>query len=936
MKRKTKTKPVTAPGEGPLDRFLDAGKNSITEENNVEETAAGSEEGAVALSYSDVVKSPNKNSLGTTVRNVFATSASGSGVKRTRSAERLERRGLSLTPVVSTDGNSFRLSSDESPASKASKTGDDDVFLDQDNILRAKADLYKPDEDGDSPSWDPAGDIGPSYTGEVSPVVEVLPGIVPLAVPAGDSSNMEEGSDGVGDAVRLHIRTMVECEFDELRAEVKKANANAAAALAEIMKANQSLESGSLQTKVINMLEKFDKSHRENVHETVQLAVQKEREQTEQRLTQLDNFYQARFQTQDKIIREVEEFDRKFIGLEGKVDNIPDMIKGAAATEVKRSLNTDILAPIDDLGSKYSEMAKRLDRCEKSGDLQSSNQRLALAEAERKRRELEIQVKELQEKVDSLSLGGGPTAGAHSCNISSQDAETLMRSHNQTNDLYYCNSLSISGFNDIEGRGVYQRAKKILSLDNLTGIVNNVKEIKFIEAPDGKVSLRLTYYKHGGLLQALRAIGTRFRSHGSLRLKYVQLTPDRFTEARKKWNVIATMWKRSGQIRSFSYVVINDQLMIQASTPGNSDSLFKLPVSEVPMETESGCDVCICPLGQPKPDYEDYSDTYRLDCGHAFHRICLQTWLLAGATGLSCPRCREVPQRFSNLDISCSACADRLGDRTFEDVLSQLRISHCGHLHFDDCILRHLQRQEGVDLGEDGRTITQDTVKQLLGGNTPGCRLCANLQADEPPMPSQLIRSIIVDSEHPTVAFYPQPQAANNVYRAGQPLPEVIEIPAGDRSGQGQASPLTGGNAQRLGRRQDRDRRRPAPPPPPPASSSSSSSQRRNNNRTQMLQTGARPRSNTRRSRRPSPPSDRPRRSSPVRPRRPSPTSARTRPPNRNLPPRDDTLAQILALLQRQEGDRRPRRDSGFNSRGTSRPVSPRVHFDEDGNNLDQ
>ena len=91
------------------------------------------------------------------------------------------------------------------------------------------------------------------------------------------------------DPVRLHIRMMVESEMEELRAEIKTAYAAASAACGKILHANQSLET-SFQTKIINMLEKFDRSHRENVHETVQLAVQKGREQTEERLTQLDQY----------------------------------------------------------------------------------------------------------------------------------------------------------------------------------------------------------------------------------------------------------------------------------------------------------------------------------------------------------------------------------------------------------------------------------------------------------------------------------------------------------------------------------------------------------------------------------------------------------------------------------------------------------------------
>ena len=125
------------------------------------------------------------------------------------------------------------------------------------------------------------------------------------------------------DPVRLHIRMMVESEMEELRAEIKTAYAAASAACGKILHANQSLET-SFQTKIINMLEKFDRSHRENVHETVQLAVQKGREQTEERLTQLDQYPevfiaqslasdndQDRFQRQDNSNWEVENVEFK-------------------------------------------------------------------------------------------------------------------------------------------------------------------------------------------------------------------------------------------------------------------------------------------------------------------------------------------------------------------------------------------------------------------------------------------------------------------------------------------------------------------------------------------------------------------------------------------------------------------------------------------------
>ena len=111
--------------------------------------------------------------------------------------------------------------------------------------------------------------------------------------------------------------------MEELRAEIKTAYAAASAACGKILHANQSLET-SFQTKIINMLEKFDRSHRENVHETVQLAVQKGREQTEERLTQLDQYPevfiaqslasdndQDRFQRQDNSIWEVENVEFK-------------------------------------------------------------------------------------------------------------------------------------------------------------------------------------------------------------------------------------------------------------------------------------------------------------------------------------------------------------------------------------------------------------------------------------------------------------------------------------------------------------------------------------------------------------------------------------------------------------------------------------------------
>ena len=100
----------------------------------------------------------------------------------------------------------------------------------------------------------------------------------------------------LSDAMKQNIKNAVEREMEQLRHDVQAANAAANAAYGEILQLNQ-------QTRMQNMLEKLNKSDQDYVHETVDLAVLKGREQTEERLTQLDKFYQARFQTQDKIIR---------------------------------------------------------------------------------------------------------------------------------------------------------------------------------------------------------------------------------------------------------------------------------------------------------------------------------------------------------------------------------------------------------------------------------------------------------------------------------------------------------------------------------------------------------------------------------------------------------------------------------------------------------
>ena len=112
----------------------------------------------------------------------------------------------------------------------------------------------------------------------------------------GGTPDKEASPDVLSDAMKQNIKNVVEREMEQLRHDVQAANAAANAAYGEILQLNQ-------QTRMQNMLEKLNKSHQDYVHETVDLAVLKGREQTEERLTQLDKFYQARFQTQDKIIR---------------------------------------------------------------------------------------------------------------------------------------------------------------------------------------------------------------------------------------------------------------------------------------------------------------------------------------------------------------------------------------------------------------------------------------------------------------------------------------------------------------------------------------------------------------------------------------------------------------------------------------------------------
>ena len=157
------------------------------------------------------------------------------------------------------------------------------------------------------------------------------------------------------------------------------------------------------------------------------------------------------------------------------------------------------------------------------------------------------------------------------------------------------------------------------------------------------------------------------------------------------------------------------------------------------MEVEQGprdvqCAIC-------SKDMQGHSK--RLECGHAFHDMCIKfAW---GHGPVSCPTCREVPvqtqratERLVRADGPCDGCYNESGTISEEEMNSERRISpKCGHLHLRRCFYRHLNteglffpgtNEEGEALG-----VNNEILAQLCISDAHGCAMCAVFNGSNSP-----------------------------------------------------------------------------------------------------------------------------------------------------------------------------------------------------------
>lgn len=452
-------------------------------------------------------------------------------------------------------------------------------------------------------------------------------------------------------------------------------------------------------------------------------------------------------------------------------------------------------------------------------------------ESARVRAELN-ELKEVMQDLSRRLADSTYTGGAAENGLTKEMVDQIRFEHENKSDRYFCNSLSVKGFGpEIDGRGsLMTRARRILREDGLGELLNNTIKIQIFPAgEDRQPSLRLTYSDHRYLVLAQSVIGrvtnTAARSGRTISLRINQLTPPRFQLERERFAALAPRWKREKKIVNFSFIVIRGRLMLRASRPGESPSLFAFPETvqadrqargveamdqdgqqvsppqNTPppsgsAETPDQCAFCQEPLGNTE------RDTARLPCGHAFHRHCVFTHMARG--GFECPVCRVVPGPFKERNFACFDCKDRYErDTTDEavgarwspqDITQRLCITHCGHLHYQDCQDDFLDNVHNWRLA----SLTGVQMLQLMLNGRPGCRYC---QATTDLPAGERARSIVemtinIDTEYPYSAFSHAPIMERMVFSAGQPLRNQNRRQSGALEGSQRGRDAAGGRAQ--------------------------------------------------------------------------------------------------------------------------------------------
>ena len=295
------------------------------------------------------------------------------------------------------------------------------------------------------------------------------------------------------------------------------------------------------------------------------------------------------------------------------------------------------------------------------------------------------------------------------------------------NDSYFLRTICIYDFSPIQPttnpRGDAYRVLRRIGAEDIISAVERVQLFT-----DNNV-LRLTFGSIPELYEAesyIKSTLAQITRNGSrLPFRMTRMTPPRFKQRRISLERTALEMKRAGTIKSYSYVIIKDELKLKVNMRNGSKQIIDSPRENQQNDMDQSeqaevCRICLETL--------EGSPVLSTTCHHTLHEKCLKTWL--EASGVGCPVCKTLPTGLTADMVDCSRCKIMIRGHSEETIFPRLRLTRkCSHLHTDECVTAHLRNIPGFPQ-------TPAVYDQLISSDadTPGCRSCSEAGA---PMPDR-------------------------------------------------------------------------------------------------------------------------------------------------------------------------------------------------------
>ena len=306
--------------------------------------------------------------------------------------------------------------------------------------------------------------------------------------------------------------------------------------------------------------------------------------------------------------------------------------------------------------------------------------------------------------------------------LSEQEVIEYRKTKTRDNDSYFLRTICIYDFIPVQPttnpRGDAYRVLRRIGAEDIISAVERVQLFT-----DNNV-LRLTFSSIPELYEAesyIKSTLAQISRNGSrLPFRMARLTPPRFKERRISLERTALEMKRAGTIKSYSYVIIKDELKLKVIMRNGSKQIIDTP-REIPqndMDQSEQAEVCRICL-ETLEGYPVLSTT----CHHILHERCLKTWM--EASGVGCPVCKTLPTGLTTDMVDCSRCKIMIRGHSQEAIFPRLRLTRkCSHLHIDECVTSHLRNIPGFPQNPA-------VYDQLIStdADTPGCRSCSEAGA---------------------------------------------------------------------------------------------------------------------------------------------------------------------------------------------------------------